>query len=78
VQNIGNNNPVQLLRMIEVLEEALGRKAEKLLMPIQSGDVQATFANIDPLIADVGFKPDTSIEHGVGQFVEWYRGFYGA
>jgi UDP-glucuronate 4-epimerase len=78
VQNIGNNNPVQLLRMIKVLEEALGRKAEKLLMPIQPGDVQATFANIDPLIADVGFKPDTSIEHGVGQFVEWYRGFYGA
>ena len=77
VQNIGNNNPVQLLHLIEVLEDALGKKAQKRLMPIQPGDVLRTYADIDPLIADVGFTPATPIAEGVGRFVEWYRGFYG-
>jgi len=77
LQNIGNNNPVELMHLIEVLEDALGKKAEKQMLPTQPGDVLATYANIDPLIADVGFKPETSIEDGVARFVEWYRGFYG-
>ncbi|TLM64500.1 MAG: NAD-dependent epimerase [Deltaproteobacteria bacterium] len=76
VYNIGNNSPVELLHLIEVLEDALGRKAEKNFLPIQPGDVPATFADVDDLIRDVGFKPDTSIEEGVGRFVEWYRGYY--
>ena len=78
VQNIGNNQPVQLLRLIEVLEEALGRKAEKIMLPIQPGDVPATFADIEPLAEDTGFRPQVGIEEGVQRFVEWYREFYGA
>ena len=78
VQNIGNNRPVQLLRLIEVLEEALGRKAEKIMLPIQPGDVPATFADIEPLAEDTGFRPQVGIEEGVQRFVEWYREFYGA
>jgi UDP-glucuronate 4-epimerase len=76
VYNIGNNRPVELLRLIEVLEEALGRQAEKNFLPIQPGDVPATFADVDDLINDVGFQPTTPIEVGVGRFVEWYRGYY--
>ncbi len=76
VQNIGNNQPVQLLRLIEVLEEALGRKAKKLMLPIQPGDVPATFADIEPLTDDTGFRPQVGIEEGVKRFVEWYRAFY--
>lgn len=74
--NIGNNNPVELLRLIEVIENALGRKAEKRMLPMQPGDVMTTFADVDPLIADVGFKPETSIEDGVARFVDWYRWYY--
>ncbi len=77
LQNIGNNNPVELMHLIAVLEDALGKKAKKEMLPIQPGDVLATYADIDPLIADVGFKPETSIEDGVAKFVEWYRGYYG-
>lgn len=77
LQNIGNNNPVELMHLIEVLEDALGKKAEKKMLPMQPGDVLATYANIDPLIADVGFKPETSIEDGVANFVAWYHEFYG-
>ena len=76
--NIGNNNPVELLHLIEILEGALGMKAIKNLMPIQPGDVPATYANIDDLVQDVGFQPRTSIEYGVERFVEWYRGVYKA
>jgi UDP-glucuronate 4-epimerase len=71
--NIGNNNPVELMRYIEVLEECLGKTAEKNFMPIQAGDVPATYADVDDLINDVGFKPATSIEEGIGKFVEWYK-----
>jgi len=74
--NIGNNSPVELMRLIEVLEEALGRTAEKIFLPIQPGDVPATYADVDDLIRDVGFKPATPIETGVGNFVKWYRGYY--
>jgi UDP-glucuronate 4-epimerase len=74
--NIGNNNPVELMRFIEVLEDCLGKKAEKNLLPIQAGDVPATYADVDDLIKDVGFKPSTSIEEGIKKFVEWYRSYY--
>ena len=76
IYNIGNNNPVELMRLIEVIEETLGKKAEKNFLPIQPGDVPATWADVDDLIQDVGFKPSTPIEEGVGKFVEWFRGYY--
>ena len=74
--NIGNNNPVELMHFIEVLEDCLGKKAVKNLLPIQPGDVPATYADVDDLIRDVGFKPSTSIEEGIRKFVEWYKGYY--
>lgn len=74
--NIGNNNPVELMEFIEVLEECLGEKAKKNLLPLQAGDVPATFADVDDLIHDVGFKPDTNIRDGIRAFVEWYREYY--
>ncbi len=78
VYNIGNNEPVELMHMINVIENALGQKAEMNMMDIQPGDVPQTYADVDDLIADVGFKPATSIEHGVQKFVDWYREFYGS
>jgi len=75
--NIGNNNPVGLLRFIEVLEDCLGKKAEKRLLPLPAGDVPATYADVDDLIRDVGFKPVTPIEVGIKKFVEWYKIYYG-
>ena len=77
VYNIGNDNPVELMDMIGVLEDVLGRKAEKRMLPLQAGDVPATWANVDDLTRDVGFKPATSIEEGISRFVAWYREFYG-
>jgi len=74
--NIGNNHPVELTRFIEVLETQLGKKAVKNMLPMQPGDVPATFADVDDLMKDVGFKPATSIEEGIRKFVEWYRGYY--
>ncbi len=76
IYNIGNNNPVELMHLIETLEKALGRVATKNLLPIQAGDVPATFANVDALVQDVGFAPQTSIEDGVARFVSWYRSYY--
>ncbi len=76
IYNIGNNQPVELLRFIEVIEECLGMKAEKNLLPLQPGDVPATYANVDDLMNDVGFKPATSIEDGIGRFVAWYQDYY--
>ena len=73
IYNIGNNNPVELMRFIEAIEDTLGMKAEKNLLPIQPGDVPATFADVDDLIKDVGFKPATPIEEGIEKFVEWYE-----
>ncbi len=74
--NIGNNNPVELMYLIETIEKALGKTAEKVMMPIQPGDVPATYADVDALIEDVGFKPETSIEDGVVRFIEWYRKYF--
>jgi len=76
VYNIGNNQPVELMHLIEVLEGHLGRKAVKRMLPMQPGDVPATYADVDDLVADVGFKPATSIEEGVGRFVAWYRDYH--
>jgi len=74
--NIGSNRPIELLRYIEVLEQCLGRKAEKLMKPLQLGDVPDTYADVDELINDVGYKPDTPIEVGVRNFVDWFREYY--
>ena len=76
IYNIGNHQPVELMHFIEILERALGKKAEKRLMPLQPGDVPATYADIDDLARDVGFKPTTPIEEGIPRFVKWYREFY--
>jgi UDP-glucuronate 4-epimerase len=76
VYNIGNNNKEKLLRYIEVLEDCLGRKAEKNFLPMQPGDVRATFANVDELVEDFDYKPGTTLDYGIGQFVDWYRGYY--
>jgi UDP-glucuronate 4-epimerase len=76
VYNIGNNNPVELIKFIEVIEEALGKKAKMEFMDLQPGDVVATYADVDDLIEDVGFKPETPIETGVENFIEWYKDFY--
>jgi UDP-glucuronate 4-epimerase len=77
IYNIGNNRPVELLRYIEVLENCLGKKANKELLPIQEGDVPATYANTDDLERDVGFRPRTTVETGIARFVEWYKDYYG-
>ena len=76
VFNIGNNQPVELNHFIECIENALGMKAVKNLLPMQPGDVPATFANIDALEQAVGFRPSTPIETGIQKFVEWYRTYY--
>jgi UDP-glucuronate 4-epimerase len=75
--NIGNHQPVQLLRYIEVIEECLGRKAQMNLLPLQPGDVPETYADIDDFIADVGYRPATPIEVGVRRFVDWFCEYYG-
>ena len=74
--NIGNHQPVELLRYIQVLEECLGCKAERNLLPLQKGDVPDTYADVEALIEDVGYSPCTPIEEGVARFVEWYREYY--
>ena len=76
--NIGNNQPVELMRYIEVLEDCLGKKAEKNMLPLQPGDVPATYADVSDLVRDVRYKPDMSIEQGIAHFVDWYRGYYDA
>jgi UDP-glucuronate 4-epimerase len=76
IYNIGSNRPIDLLRYIEVLEECLGRQVEKILLPMQPGDVQDTFADVRELIEDVGYQPATPIEVGVRNFVAWYRDYY--
>jgi UDP-glucuronate 4-epimerase len=76
VYNIGNQKPVELMRYIEVLESCLGRKAEKNLLPLQAGDVPDTWADVEDLAADVGYRPSTPIEVGVKNFVDWYVDYY--
>jgi UDP-glucuronate 4-epimerase len=76
VYNIGNNKPVELLRFIELLEEKLGKKAIKNFLPLQDGDVEETYADISDLESEVGFRPATSIDEGIGKFVDWYKAYY--
>jgi UDP-glucuronate 4-epimerase len=78
IYNIGNNHPVELMQFIETLEEYLGKKAQKDLLPMQPGDVPATYADIDDLARDFGFRPKTTIQEGIARFVAWYREYYGA
>ncbi len=75
--NIGNNNPVKLMTFIQTIEKALDKKAEMNMMPMQPGDVPATYADVDSLREAVDFKPDTPIEKGVEKFVDWYKSYYG-
>ena len=74
--NIGNNQPIELMHYIEVLENCLGKKAEKNLLPLQPGDVPDTYADVSELVSDVGYKPDMSVEQGIANFVAWYRDYY--
>jgi UDP-glucuronate 4-epimerase len=74
--NIGNQGPVELMRYIEILEERLGKTAEKNLLPLQPGDVPDTWADVEDLARDVGYRPKTTVEEGVGRFVDWYLSFY--
>ena len=77
IYNIGNNQPVELMRYIEVLEKNLGKKAKLEMLPMQDGDVPATSANVESLRKDTGFQPRTSVEQGIGRFVEWYKSYHG-
>lgn len=76
IYNMGNNHPVELTKFIETLEEKLGRKAIKNMLPMQAGDIPVTCADIQDVFMDVGFKPSTSIEVGMGKFVDWYLSYY--
>jgi len=77
IYNIGNNNPIRLLDFIEEIERILGKKANKNMLPMQPGDVSATYANVDDLVTDLGYKPNTSIQVGIQNFIDWYKDFYG-
>jgi UDP-glucuronate 4-epimerase len=76
IYNIGNNNPVELLEVVRLLEQATGKMAKRELLPMQPGDVPETYADIDDLMRDVGFRPSTPIAEGIGRFVEWYRTYH--
>jgi UDP-glucuronate 4-epimerase len=76
VYNIGNNNPVELLEVVRLLEEIIGKKAERELLPMQPGDVPVTYADVDDLTRDIGFRPSTAIADGITRFVEWYRTYH--
>lgn len=76
VYNIGNNKPVELMEFIETIEEKIGKKAIKEYLPLQDGDVPMTYADVDDLTEDVGFRPDSSINMGIGKFVDWYKEYY--
>jgi UDP-glucuronate 4-epimerase len=77
VYNIGNNSPVELMAFVEAIEKALGKKAEKNMLPMQPGDVPATWADVEDLVRDFGYAPTVRVEEGVERFVKWYREFYG-
>ena len=76
VYNIGNNKPVELLEVVRLLEEAIGKKAKRELLPMQPGDVPATYADIDDLMRDVDFRPATPIAEGIARFIGWYRTYH--
>src|SRR5262249_50332440 len=75
--NIGNNQPAELMHVIETIERTLGRKAVLNMRPMQPGDVPATYADVDDLARDVGFRPSTPLETGIARFVEWYQNYHG-
>ena len=77
IYNIGNQNPVNLLTFIETLEKCLGKQAIKNFMPLQAGDISDTYADVSELVDDLGYKPNTELEHGINNFVKWYKDFYG-
>jgi UDP-glucuronate 4-epimerase len=77
IYNIGNNRPEKLMHFIALVEQATGRKAEKIFEPMQPGDVRATYANVNAIARDYGYAPTTSLEQGIPRFVEWYRGYSG-
>ena len=76
IYNIGNNQPVSLLDFVASIEKAVGKTAEKVMLPLQSGDMETTYANINSLQQAIGFRPDTSIDEGMARFVAWFRAFY--
>jgi len=78
IYNIGNHSPETLMDFIESIEHALGKEAEKNYLPMQAGDVPATYADVEDLMKDVGFKPETPMQQGIQNFVDWYRNYYGA
>jgi UDP-glucuronate 4-epimerase len=77
VYNIGNHQPVELLEMISLVEQCLGRTAAKNFLPMQPGDVPETYADVDDLVRDTGFCPATPLREGIARFIEWYRAYYG-
>jgi UDP-glucuronate 4-epimerase len=77
IYNIGNSKPVELMHYIHVIEDCLGKKAEMNLLPLQPGDVPDTYADVQALVADTGYQPDTSVEEGVSRFIKWYLDYYG-
>ena len=76
IYNIGNNSPVELSEFIQEIESALGKKAKKEFLDMQPGDVPATYANVDDLQSDVGFKPSTPLSEGIQKFIDWYKSYY--
>jgi UDP-glucuronate 4-epimerase len=74
--NIGNNQPVQLMDFVKAIETSLGKEAKKEFLPLQDGDVPATYADVNDLIADTGFKPSTPIQTGIDNFIKWYQDYY--
>jgi UDP-glucuronate 4-epimerase len=76
IYNVGNHRPEELIYVVELLEKELGRTAAKVMLPLQPGDVLETFADVEDLMRDTGFRPETSIEEGIHEFVAWYRDYY--
>ena len=74
--NIGSSNPVELMRYIEILEQCLGKESQKNFLPMQAGDVPATYADVDALVEDVDYSPSTRVEEGIEKFVQWYKQYY--
>ena len=77
VYNIGNNSPVKLLEFIDAIEDELGIIAEKKMLPLQPGDVPATFADVSDLVADLNYKPNTNVKDGISNFLKWYKSYFG-
>jgi UDP-glucuronate 4-epimerase len=76
IYNIGNNSPIRLMDFIAAIEQALGKTAKKEFLPMQPGDVAATYADVSDLVRDMGYKPETTVQEGIADFVAWYRGYY--